>query len=265
MVEQASCFEDGQIQVLAELDKLAVNIQAVRKKDTVIAEVRSAQFWDSATPETLEYMRRELRGIMKYRQSEGGGTYDMPTTSTTDEGVRETERAFKIAGANEAMLYRRRLKTILDEMVDNNPTLQKIRKGDAIKGDELKTLTSTILTTHPGVNLDVLNDFYGRKAAELQRTVQELIGLDSAAIEEHFKHFLHEHPSLTAKQVQFMNLLKNYIAEHGNITIEKLYDAPFNNISHRGIDGVFETSDVDTLIAVMKPFITNDNLAERAS
>src|SRR5690606_24292105 len=45
LVEQASCFEDGKITLLAELDKLAVNIQAVRQKDALIAEVRSADFW----------------------------------------------------------------------------------------------------------------------------------------------------------------------------------------------------------------------------
>ena len=59
------------------------------------------------------------------------------------------------------------------------------------------------------------------------------------AIEEHFKQFLHAHPSLTAQQVRFMNLLKNYIAQHGSIVIETLYDAPFSSISHEGIDGVF--------------------------
>ncbi|MFV3500937.1 hypothetical protein ACNJGB_21150, partial [Mycobacterium tuberculosis] len=45
LVEQASCFEDGKTELLVALDKLAVNIQAVRQKDAVIAEVRSAAFW----------------------------------------------------------------------------------------------------------------------------------------------------------------------------------------------------------------------------
>jgi len=52
-----------------------------------------------------------------------------------------------------------------------------------------------------------------------------------------------------------MNLLKNYIAQHGSILIEKLYDAPFTSVSHRGIDGVFTADDVGELIAVLKPFL----------
>jgi len=259
MVDQASCFEDGKNALLAELDKLAVNIQAVRQKDLIIAEVRSADFWLQPTMEKLENARKELRGIMKYRQTTGGGGYAMPSTTTGDGGVQVGVREVKIAGANEAMIYRRRLKNILDDMLAANPTLQKIHKGEPIAEAELKTLTSTILTSHPGVSLEVLNEFYGRTADQLHLTVREIVGLDAQAIEQHFKSFLHSHPTLTAQQVRFMNLLKTYIAQHGSIVIEKLYDAPFSSISHEGIDGVFTPADVGELVAVLKPFLRGEN------
>ncbi len=258
LVEKATCFEDGKITLLAEVDKLAINIQAVRQKDALIAEVRSADFWLHASVDKLERARQELRGIMKYRKSGEGPLYNTPGTRTADGGVQEGEREIKIAGANEAMIYRRRLKDILDDMLAANPTLQKIYKGEPIAEQELNSLTSTILTTHPGVSLQVLNEFYGRTASELQLTVRELIGLDVQAIEQHFAKFLHTHPSLTAQQVRFMNLLKSYIAQHGSIVIEKLYDAPFSNISHEGIDGVFTPADVGELVAVLKPFLRGD-------
>ena len=258
LVEQASCFEDGKIALLTELDRLAVNIQAVRQKDAVIAEVRSADFWQQPSIARLENARQELRGIMKYRQTGSGGGYAMPSTRTSDDGLQVSEREVKIAGANEAMMYRRRLKDVLDGMLAANPTLQKIHQGEPIAESELKTLTSTILTSHPGVSLEVLNEFYGRTADQLHLTVRELVGLDPQAIEAHFKGFLHAHPGLTAQQVRFMNLLKNYIAQHGSIVIEKLYDAPFSNISHEGIDGVFTPADVSKLVAVLKPFLRGD-------
>ena len=52
-----------------------------------------------------------------------------------------------------------------------------------------------------------------------------------------------------------MNLLKNYIAQHGSIVVEKLYEPPFDSISHEGIDGVFAPTDVTELVAVLKPFL----------
>ena len=258
MVEQASCFEDGKSELLAELDRLAVNINAVRQKDAVIAEVRSADFWQQPSIERLEYARKELRGIMKYRQ---GGTppgYGISSTRTGDDNIKVREREVQIAGANEAMLYRRRLKDILDGMLAANPTLQRIHQGQPIAESELKTLTSTILTSHPGVSLEVLNEFYGRTADQLHLTVREVIGLDPEAIEAHFKQFLHQHPNLTAQQVRFMNLLKNYIAQYGSIVVDKLYEPPFDSVSHEGIDGVFSPDDVGELVSVLKPFIRQD-------
>lgn len=261
LVDQASCFDDGKIQLLAELDKLAVNIQAVRQKDAVIAEVRGADFWNLPSIAKLEHARKELRGIMKYRQTGTSEGYAMPATRTRDDGVQVAERKVVILGANEAMIYRRRLKTILDDMLAANPVLQKIHQGEAIADTELKTLTSTILTSHPGVSLEVLNEFYGRTADQLHLTIRELVGLDPQAVEEHFKLFLHAHPSLTAQQVRFMNLLKNHIAQFGSIMIDTLYESPFNSISHEGIDGVFSPDDVGELVAVLKPFLRSDTAA----
>lgn len=255
LVEQASCFEDGRDQLLAEVDKLAINIAAVRLKDAVIAEVRSAEFWSSPSVANLERARQELRGIMKYRQSGGGALFDMPSTKTSDGGIEIFDREVKITGADEALLYRRRLKGILDQMIEDNPTLQKIREGQALDEFELTTLTSTILTSHPGVSLEVLNDFYGRTAKQLHITVREIIGLDPQTIEEHFKVFLHAHPKLKAQQVRFINLLKNYIAKHGSIIVDKLYEPPFDSISHEGIDGVFAPADVEELVAVLRPYL----------
>lgn len=191
---------------------------------------------------------------MKYRQQGSLPGYETATTRTGDSGIREGDRDVKIAGANEAMLYRRKLKDILEQMIEANPTLQKIRKGDIIAEFELKSLTSTILTSHPGVSLDVLNDFYDRTADQLHLTLREIIGLDPQAIEEHFKNFLHSHPTLTAQQVRFMNLLKKYISEHGSIVVDKLYEPPFDSISHEGIDGVFTPEDVSELVTLIRPY-----------
>lgn len=258
LVEQASCFEDGKTALLAELDRLAINIQAVRQKDALIAEVRSAEFWQNCSIERLEQACKELRGIMKYRRKRTEPEYLTPSTRTQDGNIKVEERKVVLSEEGEAMLYRHRLKNILDTMLQNNPVLQKIHRGEPVAASELDSLTSTILTSHPGVSLDVLNEFYERTAEQLHLTIREIIGLNPAAIEAHFTEFLHNHGSLTAQQVRFMNLLKNHIATNGYIAIEKLYEPPFNSISQEGIDGVFSPDDVNALVAVLRPFIKQD-------
>ena len=265
MVEQASCFEDGRDQLLSELNRLPVNIQAVRQKDAILSEVRSAEFWHEPSIAKLEKARTELRGIMKYRKRVQPQGAETGTTRTGDGGVRENERKVVIAGADEAMIYRRRLKGILDEMIASNPILQKIQQNQTIAESDIKSLTSTILTTHPGVSLETLNEFYGRTADQLHLTIKELIGLNAAAIEEHFTQFQHNHPELTVEQTRFITLLKGQIAQSGSIKIDKLYEAPFTSISYAGIDGVFEPSDVDELVGLLKPYLNDPNASDDVS
>lgn len=264
LVEQASCFDDGRDQLTNALDKLAINIQAVRKKDELIAEVRNPDFWLAPSIDKLEKVRLGLRGIMKYRQQNTGPGSSTATTSTADGDIHDREHEVHVAGASEARLYRRRLKAILDKMVADNPTLKKIRSGKPIAESEMKRLASAILTSNPGISLDVLNEFYGRTADQLDVTLREIIGLDASAVEEHFKAFLHEHPALTARQVRFMNLLKNYISENGAIRVETLYEKPFTSVSYEGVDGVFTPDDVDDLVTVLKPFLTKDGIRSEA-
>ena len=42
------------------------------------------------------------------------------------------------------------------------------------------------------------------------------------------------------------------------IVVDKLYEPPFDSISHEGIDGVFSPEDVGELVAVLKPYIRQD-------
>jgi len=256
-VQGASCFEDNRDLLLRELDKLAVNIQAVRNKDKLIQGLRSAEFWQEIRIDKLEHTRTELRGVMKYRKKQGGEIYKTPTTNAQDSDLKAVDRAVYLSGEAEALQYRRRLKGILDDMVKDNPILQKVYNDEPYQLDELKSLTSTILTSHPGVNLAVLNDFYGRTADQLHITIRELVGMDPQAVEEHFSSFLHQHPTLTHQQVRFMNLLKNHIAQHGTISVNNLYGPPFDSVSHQGVDGVFTPDDVDDLFSVLKPFLSD--------
>ena len=258
MVEKASSFEDGRDTVIEQLSTLAINIQAVRQKQTLIDEVNSADFWNHPSIEKLEKARTQIRGIMKFRQASTTVGNDVLKTRTQDAGLVAEERQHTLFSKDEISVYRRRAKALLDELVLTNPVLQKIKLHQPVSEIDLKQLTSTILTTHPTVSLDALNEFYGRTADQLHITLQELIGLEPAKVNEHFTDFVHRHPNLTAVQVRFMDLLKTYIANNGYIDIGKLYEPPFTSVSLNGVDGVFKESDVADLVSVLKPFIKQD-------
>lgn len=256
LIRKSSSYETYKAQVIAEVSSLAVNIQAVRQKAELIKAAQTNAYWSDITVSKLEQLRLELRLLMQFKQAGNtvGGAWATPTTTTQDGEVQSIEKDIKLSN-NEAMLYRKKLKEILDQMIESNTVLQKIRQQQPVKEGELQMLTSTVLSEHPNIEIDVLNKFYGRTAAELHLTIQEIVGLDSKAVEQHFREFLYNHPQLTARQVQFLNLLQAYISQNGGIIIDKLYEAPFTGVHPESLDGLFTPDDVTDLIHVMKPFV----------
>ncbi|OFE42589.1 DEAD/DEAH box helicase family protein [Acinetobacter towneri] len=255
LIRKSSAYDTYKAQILTEVSSLAVNIQAVRQKAELIKAVQTQAYWSDMTVSTLEQLRLELRLLMQFKQANTtGGVWDTPTTTTQDGEVQIIEKEISLSN-NEAMLYRKKLKEILDQMIDSNTVLQKIRQQQPVEEGELQMLTSTVLSEHPNIEIDVLNKFYGRTAAELHLTIQDIVGLDPKAVEQHFREFLYNHPQLTARQVQFLNLLQAYISQNGGIIIDKLYEAPFTGVHPESLDGLFTPDDVTDLIHVMKPFV----------
>jgi type I restriction enzyme R subunit len=255
LLKKAACFQDKQMELLSRVDRLAITIKAVRAKDALIAAIQKQAWWQDVDCAKLENLRLELRGIMKYQQGGGPGSNIKQIDVVEDkEKIEEYDVKINLKGT-EAIAYRFKIKTILDDLLDSSITLQKIHNGQPVTDIELQQLSSLVLTQNPGVDLNTLKEFFPDSAGQLHLAIRALIGLDPAKVEANFTDFLHQHENLTAIQVRFLNLLKSYIANNGFITIEKLYAAPFSTLHAEGIDGIFKIEQADELFALLKPFM----------
>ena len=136
--------------------------------------------------------------------------------------------------------------------------LQKIRRAEAVSEKDIESLCSLVLTQHPDVDLHKLAKFYPEMSGNLVVLVRSIIGLDSEAVGSHFEQFVQKHPSLTAKQTQFLQQLKNHIAQNGGIELDDLYEPPFTLIDSDGFDGVFPNESLaNDLIAIITTFTPN--------
>jgi type I restriction enzyme R subunit len=57
--------------------------------------------------------------------------------------------------------------------------------------------------------------------------------------------------SLTANQMEFINLIIDHLTEHGTIEPSRLYESPFTDFSPRGVEGLFDASQVRQLLAIV--------------
>jgi type I restriction enzyme R subunit len=93
-----------------------------------------------------------------------------------------------------------------------------------------------------------------RAAAESQGLglfVRSLVGLDRHAAKEALAGFL-DGKGLGANQIEFVNLIVNHLTEHGVMDAAMLYQSPFTDITPRGPDGIFSSTQVDELVAAIE-------------
>jgi hypothetical protein len=74
-----------------------------------------------------------------------------------------------------------------------------------------------------------------------------MVGLDREAAKRAFDGFL-TGKTLTATQIQFVNLVIDYLTQAGWMSPSQLYESPFTDFSSRGVEGVFDSTQVTHLL-----------------
>lgn len=252
----SSEFADGSAEVRNALAALPMHLNQVRDKVEIVNAAKKLEFWSPEKPThtQLEIVRNECRGLMRFLQGAGGGLPVPPKIlDVSDTDVDLQRRKTRITEIDLAA-YKANVLQALEGLFETNPTLVKIRRGEPVTPAELDQLVSLALTQNPSVDLALLKEFYV-VAEPLEKIIRSVVGMEPAAVHEKFKEFVHANPKLTAHQLQFLQLLQNYIGRNGTIEIDRLYEEPFTRIHAEGIDGVFKDETLaDELINLLAQF-----------
>ena len=81
--------------------------------------------------------------------------------------------------------------------------------------------------------------------------VRSLGGLEREAAKKALGGFI-AGKALRANQIEFLNLIIDHLTEHGAMDARLLYDSPYTDFSARGVDGVFESGEVDELVLILE-------------
>lgn len=238
-------FDSPQQRVLEDIERLRVNLNQVKEQLPLIKAVQKASWWDNVTVEKLEEIRLCLRGLMRYRSV---NRIKARIIDIYDHKVASTQTIARETSMDE---YRERLLAVLQDLLNTNLTLQKIKRGHAVTNTDLVTLQSLILSRMPGLDLVQLQELFPSSATSLDKFIRSLVGMDELTVRMAFDEFRKAHTTLNANQLQFLALIEQEIIKSGGLEVTRLFQQPFTSIHTLGLDGVFKRPEADELVAII--------------
>jgi type I restriction enzyme R subunit len=255
LIKGSSKFDDLKDELINQVCSLPINLSQVKVKLPLIEKAKSAEFWDHVTVHNLEELRTELRGILQFRPKTGPATTPPKVIDIAEDPalVERKRHKVKLAGLD-MVAYRNRVHHVLQDIIEGNPTLQKIKAGQPVELAELEALCSLVLTLDASLDLHDLIDYFPETAGQLDLAIRSVIGMDAQTVHKRFTQFVQEHANLASHQIKFLDLLQNHIAKYGSIEVERLYEPPFTLIHTDSLDGLFDEPLADELLNIIGSF-----------
>jgi type I restriction enzyme R subunit len=149
--------------------------------------------------------------------------------------------------------YRERVEACVRAMVDENPVLQKIRDGAPVTEAEIEALADLLAERDPHVTEDLLRKVYDHRKARFAQFMRHILGVEPLVPwPEHvtgaFGAFIARHSDLTTLQIRFLQTLRTFVIQTGDVSRADLIKEPFTQIHPNGIRGVFRPQEVEEIL-----------------
>jgi type I restriction enzyme R subunit len=127
-------------------------------------------------------------------------------------------------------------------------TLHKLRRNQPLTATDLAELERLLIDSGAGTAQDVARA--GQEAHGLGLFVRSLVGLDREAATQALNGFV-SGKTLTANQLEFVNLIVTHLTERGVMEAALLYEPPFTGYAPQGPDALFTSAQVEELFGVL--------------
>jgi len=235
-----------QVKGIAGLLEEKSAIPMVHDQMALIQDVQTDEWWQDVTVPMLERLRRRLRDLIKLIEKQ-----KRKPIYTDFEDEMGGETAVGLPGFGEGTDYakfRAKAQAFLRAHQDH-VAIHKLRMNKPLTASDLAELQRMLTENGVGAAEDI-----ERAADESQGLglfVRSLVGLDREAAKGALAGFL-AGKTLTANQIEFVNMIVNHLTEHGVMEAAMLYESPFTDLTPRGPDGLFSPVELDELIRAIE-------------
>ena len=212
---------------IAEALRKQSAIPAILAKADYLGEVTRPAFWEKKTLSSIEKMRKEIRGLLKYLADGESATFEVDIDDTISDGG-------KASGFVTSMTYRQK---VLDFLTENRdlPVLRKIKEIEQLTAADIEEL-ERIMWQELGSKEDYMR-FLSREnlaescAGSVAAFIRTIVKVDRQKALQLFTEYISEN-SLTAEQEEYLKSILDYVCENGDMeTAALINESPFDEIN----------------------------------
>jgi len=219
-------------------------IPAIKAQMPLIQAIAVDEWWEDVTVPMLETARKKLRALIKLIEK---GKKIVVYTDFEDELGDETAIDLPQVGTGmDLVKFRDKARQFL-RAHESHVSLQRLRRNQPLTSSDLTELERMLIEA--GGSPELIN-LAREQSHGLGIFIRSLVGLDREAATQAFSEFI-SGTTATPNQIEFINLVVQYLTENGVMEPDRLYESPFTDINLLGPEGVFPSSKVDQIVQVL--------------
>lgn len=245
-------FETLKESIIEEIGELPLSINIVAREQELIRQAQNNHFWATINEDKFEELIQNLSPLMKYREA----VIPLAPAKFNFKDIVAEKEFLEFGPQHEALSvakYRELVEKKINELVTSSQILQKLKQGQEITTNEAEQLAEELHKEHPHITIDLLRRVYNHRKAALVQFIKHILGIQqletfAETVTKAFDDFIVKHSYLTSRQLQFLDLLKNFVLEKGDVSKRNLIESPFTMLHPEGIRGIFNQKEIDEIL-----------------
>jgi type I restriction enzyme R subunit len=254
LVNEKDKYETLRDSIIEEIGELPLSVNIVAKEEPLIKNSQTNHFWAGITEEKFDELIQKIAPLMKFRES----VFPLGPAKFNFKDIVSEKEFIEFGPQHEALSvarYRELVEQKINAMISSSPILQKLKQGMEITNEEAGQLAEELHNDHPHITIDLLRKVYDNRKAELFQFIRHILGIEqletfAITVTKAFDDFESSHSYLTSRQLQFLDLLKNFVLEKGDVSKRNLIESPFTMIHPEGIRGIFNTKEINEILTL---------------
>jgi type I restriction enzyme R subunit len=248
ILNSAKGFENLKLtlQKIAAALELQDSIPAIKLQMPLIQSIATDEWWQGITVGMLESTRKKLRLLVKLIEKTARPIIYTQFDDELGEGA-DVNLPLVPSGLDYDK-FKAKARDFLKQHNDRL-ALQKLHRNMPITETDLQELEKILLEQASG-NAGLV-DRARDESHGLGLFVRSLVGLDRNSAVEAMSEFLNDSKA-TSNQIEFVNMVVEFLTIDGAISAERLYATPFTALSPTGPDAVFGVAKAERLFNVIE-------------